>query len=256
MLILRKDQMEAFQQAAIASFENEMLAHSQAFSPKLSQVIGEQPLRLAVRSGIERAGGYGFTNRGPIRLFIELMFLFGSGFDSDPQYPWAASILHDTSPQMRRADRLYGKVLDYQEKVSGPNGVNTRTALSNLAFLAKQPLSYSANEFVPAMHRELADIFPQKAAYLGEAALQALIRESCMVAQAAHFPTSRGFTLMLVLMFAFGHGCADDLLYPWIANTLKDERITDSSARATRLEKKALTWLDHVLANNPEVTQT
>lgn len=48
-------------------------------------------------------------------------------------------------------------------------------------------------------------------------------------------------------MFAFGHGCFDDPLYPWIARTLEDDAITDSAARAKRLETKALTWLDHVL---------
>ena len=51
-----------------------------------------------------------------------------------------------------------------------------------------------------------------------------------------------------MLMLAFGHGCADDPLYPWIARTLQDEAITDGAARATYLEAKALTWLEHVLA--------
>ena len=55
------------------------------------------------------------------------------------------------------------------------------------------------------------------------------------------------FVIRMLLMFAFGHGCCDDPLYPWIARTLNDERITDPPARAKRLETKALTWLDHVL---------
>ena len=54
--------------------------------------------------------------------------------------------------------------------------------------------------------------------------------------------------MVVVLMFAFGHGCTDDPLYPWISRTLKNERIVDPAARAGRLEKKAVTWLEHVLA--------
>ena len=46
----------------------------------------------------------------------------------------------------------------------------------------------------------------------------------------------------------FGHGCADDPLYPWIERTLNDQAIIDAPARAKRLEKKAITWLEHVLA--------
>jgi len=48
-------------------------------------------------------------------------------------------------------------------------------------------------------------------------------------------------------MLAFGHGCGADPLYPWINKTLRDEAITEQEARAKRLEKKALTWLEHVL---------
>ena len=55
-------------------------------------------------------------------------------------------------------------------------------------------------------------------------------------------------TLLAILMFSFGHGCLDDPLYPWMSQTLSDERITDVSARAERLERKSITWLDHVLA--------
>jgi len=51
-------------------------------------------------------------------------------------------------------------------------------------------------------------------------------------------------------MFAFGHGCTNDLLYPWISRTLQDERIADPEARAARLEQKAITWLEHVNARN------
>ena len=233
-----------------------MVAHSQDFSPELSKVIGEEQLRLAVRGAMTRAEGYGFTNRGSIRLFIEMMFLFGSAFDTDPQYPWAASILHDSSDQMQRAERLYEKVLDYQEKVSGSNAVNTREALCSLSFLPQQPLTFTANDFVSGMLREMTHIFPQKAAYLGDEALQSLIHESCAVAQRARFPTARSYTLIIALMYAFGHGCTDDPLYPWIANTLRDEKIADPAARADRLERKALTWLNHVLANTVDGAQT
>ena len=58
----------------------------------------------------------------------------------------------------------------------------------------------------------------------------------------------RGEALVVVLMFAFGHGCTDDPLYPWISRTLKDERIVGPAARVERLEKKSITWLEHVLA--------
>ena len=81
--------MLAFEQAALRRFEDEMVVHSKDFSPLLCEIIGEDQLRVAVRQAMARAAGYGFTYRGPIRLFIEMMFLCGSAFDTDPQYPAA-----------------------------------------------------------------------------------------------------------------------------------------------------------------------
>jgi hypothetical protein len=240
--------MEVFNQAALVGFENEMMAHSKDFSPRLCEVIGDEQLRVALRQAMDRARGYGFTNRGPIRLFIELMFLFGSAFDTDPQYPWAAQILGASDDQMERAERLYQKTLDYQEKVSGPEAVNTRKALGDLSILARQPATFSAKDFVASLFREMNRAFPQKVAYIGEEQLTALIDEGRAEALRYRFPTLRGEALVVVLMFAFGHSCTDDPLYPWIARTLNDEKILGPTARAERLEEKAVMWLDHVLA--------
>lgn len=55
--------------------------------------------------------------------------------------------------------------------------------------------------------------------------------------------------LVILLMFTMGHGCGSDPLYPWIAQTLRDQLVTDADARAKRLETKALTWLEHALTN-------
>ena len=99
------------------------------------------------------------------------------------------------------------------------------------------------------MLREITRVYPQKAAYVGGEELEALIREGIEGARSYRFSTDRGVALVIVLMLAFGHGCGTDPLYPWIARTLHNEAIADPEARAKRLEKKALTWLEHVLAN-------
>lgn len=255
-VVIREQQMEAFRRASRAAFEDEMVAHSRNFSPRLCEVIGEEQLRVALRRAIDRADRYGFTCRGPIRLFIELMFLFGSGFDTDAQYPWAREILHGSGDEMQRAQQLYERTLDYQEKVSGRNGENTRGALMELLILARRPETFLSSDIVTSLRREMTRVFPDKAAYIGEGGLTTLIEEGRSEAQKYLFPTTRGEALVVSLMFAFGHGCTDDPLYPWIARTLCDSRITDPAARAGRLEKKAVTWLEHVLAALRKGAQT
>ena len=258
MLVIRQEQMDVFRAAALRSFEDEMVEHLAGFSPPLFKTVGEEQMRQAIRLGMERANGHGFTYRGPVRLYLELMLLFGSHFDTDPQYPWAAQILtkQDSPPQMQRAERLYDTVMDYREKVAGPEDAYALRALRNIAAFARQPLTLSADDFVPTMLHEIALIYPEKAAYVGDQSLSALIRKAVDGARIQRFSTTRGMALVVVLMVAFGHGCGADPLYPWIARTLRDEMMTDPEAKANRLEKKALTWLDHVLANVDKGAQT
>jgi hypothetical protein len=116
MLVISAQQMKALGQAALKNFEDEMVVHSKKFSPRLCEVLGDEQLREAIRRAIGRAGEYGFDLRGPVRLYIEMMFLYGSSFDTDPQYPWAAQALRSSEPQMQRAEqpknyRLSGKSL-------------------------------------------------------------------------------------------------------------------------------------------------
>ena len=249
MLVIRAEQMDVFKKTALLSFEDEMVEHLALFSPPLYKVVGEEQMRKVIQLGMSQAAQYGFTYRGPVRLYLELMLLFGSYFDTDPQYPWAAEILSDqqSGSQMQRAERLYEKTMDYRQKVAGPDDVYTMEALKKIAVFAKQPLTISVDNFIPTMQREIEHIYPQKAAYVGKAGLEVLIRKGMGGAQRQQFVTERGMTLVVVLMLAFGHSCGKDPIYPWIARTLQDEMIVDAKARAKRLEKKALTWLERVV---------
>lgn len=249
MLTIRKEQLDVLTQSLLQGFEDEMVEHLAEFSPPLFKVIKEEQMRKAVRFGFDRCDKYGFTLRGPMRLYLEMMLLFGSHFDTDPQYPWAAEILFDrhSISQMQRADSLYEKIVDYQEKVAGPDGENSRTAFETLSALTKDAPLLQEKEYEESIRRELRRFFPQKVEYIGKASLGNLIVEGRESARKYEFPATRGDTLMIVLKFVFGHGCEDDLLYPWINRTLTDEKITNPVARMERLETKSTTWLDRAL---------
>jgi hypothetical protein len=251
MLNIRPEQMSAFEQAALRLFEDEMVVHSKGFATRLCEVIGDGQLRLAVRSAMARASTYGFTNRGPVQLFIEMTLLCGSGFDTDPQYPAVGECLRAPNDQMQRAEQIHAGFCDYLESVSGPGASNVYRALKELLHLARAPLRLP-DDFVPGILQEMNRIFPQKVAYSGESGLSGLIEEALAEAQLYGFTTVRQQVLIITLKFAFGHGCTDDPLYPWISRTLQDRKIVSPQARAARLEKKAVTWLEHVLADNEQ----
>jgi len=249
MLQIRSEQNDALKTMALKRFEDEMVVHLGEFSPPLVKTLKEVQLRHAIRFGIKRAKHYNFTNRGPVRFYLEMMFMFGSHFDTDPQYPWASEILinQDADSQKQCADRLFEKTMDYRKQVIGPKDAYSLKALKKILILARHPPTLSKDDFIPAIRRQVINTYPEKAAYIGNNDLDTLIRESCDCALNLHFSDTRETSLLLVLMLTLGHGCIKDPLYPWISRTLADVKSRPPKNKARRLEKKSIIWLDHVL---------
>ena len=122
-MIIRDQQFETLERSQTSSFEKEMLQRVKEFTPRHCKVMDEAGLLAVIRRSIEKSRQYGFTNRGPVRLYTELTFMFGSDFDTDPLLPWAAEILGSGGPsnQMDRAERLHGKAREYSDVTAGPN---------------------------------------------------------------------------------------------------------------------------------------
>jgi hypothetical protein len=107
MLVIRDQQMQVFAESARRQFEAEMILHLSKFAPSRFETLGEKAVGETVSLGIERAEKHAFTNRGPVRFYIELMLLLGDDFDTDSRYAWAAEALADpeTAEQMSQADQ-------------------------------------------------------------------------------------------------------------------------------------------------------
>lgn len=250
MLRIRPEQMEALEQAAVRRFETETARHLSTFAPEHSEILGEEGVRKVVGLGIERARRYGFTNRGPARFYVEMMFLFGSDFDTDPQLPWAAQILADAGAhdQMARADRLWRRTTDFLERVAGPDHEFTRDALRR----ARQ----QSWEGQPVLHpnleqevlRGLEALHPQRFHCVGGSALRALIERGAELAKPYAAARAAALPLFTGLMFLLGHGVATDPQFPWVEAALSDEGRRPPAERLQRLHAAWMAYLDRVLA--------
>ena len=189
-----------------------------------------------------------------MRLFIELAFLFGSSFDIDVQYPWIRMCLGEPDPgtQMQRAGALHAATVTALEEIHGPRNVYTYDSLRRLQSLAKALPRLNANGFSDAVLAEVARVHPQKCAHVGEPSLRELIAFAGAEAKRHELFEMHEVLLLFVLMFSFGQGCTADPLYPWIGHTLANDRVSSASVRASQLQRKALTWLRHVLGSNQQ----
>jgi len=249
MLIIRQEQMHVFKQAALKNFEAELVEHLKTFAPKLFEIRGEECFRKTVQLGMQRAGEYGFTYRGPIRFYLEAMFSLGSDFDTDPQMPWASEILtknKETSDQMTRADQLYRQMITYMNKVMGPDNRFAVAALQRLR-AADQNILMLPSDSPSSYFSLFRSFYPEKYTHVGEEQLTQLLREGEQTTKEFGLDSLKSKRLLTILMFAIGHGITRDPLYPWVEDTLTNPQFSGESDRVNRLLKRTRTYLESTL---------
>jgi hypothetical protein len=93
LLLIRKEQIEAFDRDRLRRFEARLCTLLPQHWPDACRALGEDGLRALVHDGVERARAYGIASEPGVTRFLNVMLALGAGFDSDPRYPWAAEIL-------------------------------------------------------------------------------------------------------------------------------------------------------------------
>jgi hypothetical protein len=246
MWTIRQDQTEAFRQYHLQKFEDEMVEHLNKFSPQHCKVAGELAVRQVIRTGIASASKYGFSNRGPVRSYIELMFAFGSYFDTDPQHPWASAVLSDREnvDQKVRANRLWNQMKDYFVVVFGPEQQYADAALQRLKRARAEDFVDPDQSLEDSILRRLPSIYPQKCDYLGESVLRWIARRGFDIASDFGLVTDTGRTVVVALTFIAGHRFAEDPLWGWARKRMADTRLPDPDVRAQQLYSKAMLYLE------------
>jgi hypothetical protein len=117
LLRVRNELSELIADPSSPDLPTQALAMLVRIFPQKYHAVGEGRLRELVTDGIRRATETGVTTRTGRLIFIGLMFMFGSGFDSDPQLPDYARILKSPNfNAQEKADKLQQLALDYVEK--------------------------------------------------------------------------------------------------------------------------------------------
>jgi hypothetical protein len=230
-------------------FEDEMSVHLRQFSPRHAEAIGDDWVRRAVRLGIERASAYGVTNPGFLRFYVEMMFLFGGTFDTDPLLPWAGDILRDPGlpNEAARMGRLHEAMLAYLAAVDGPERGASLEALRRLRQVLREKIPAADLLVEQNAVDTMTRIHPTFCAFVGEPPLRELVRRASEVAGRLDLGTPPGAVLVAGMTLALGHGFAADPLFPWVRATLLDPSLTSPAARVARLQKRAETYLDRAL---------
>ncbi len=250
-LVIRAEQMRALEEAQVDRFAEELVIHFQAFAPAQCRAMGRDAVLHTTSIGLRNARDHGFLHRGAARFYVETMFMLGSQFDTDPQYRSVVRALFEAgeADETERADRLYESVMDYVDQTSGAQHEYERQALARAAHARFEHVLDLAHRPAADVVAVLHGVYPEKARYIGDSAIAALVEKGPAMAAERGTSWAVGVPLFAGLMFTFGHGCFADPQFPWISGSLVDAKSGDASAVLERLFRQFSIFLDRALTN-------
>ncbi|MBC8951484.1 hypothetical protein [Xenorhabdus sp. PB62.4] len=105
--------------------------HCNESYPYLDIKLGKDGSRKALEDAVEKAKNEGFDQRGAVQFYIDLLILFGTEFQTDPQYTWIKTILdnHSYLGQLEKTSLLYYEVTRYLNEVHGEQDEHLKTSI-------------------------------------------------------------------------------------------------------------------------------
>jgi hypothetical protein len=105
-LTIRRAQLEILARRNDAGAEDRALRHLRNCIPEVCASLSEDELRGIVQWGRKRSLSYGVDREVDFFRYLNLMFMFGFQFDTDPRYPWAARTLAAEKHSRAKIDLL------------------------------------------------------------------------------------------------------------------------------------------------------
>lgn len=169
--------MEVFGLSSLERFKAELLQHLSAFSPELHALRGDGVFRRVIDDGVAKAASYGFTNRGPVRFFLECMLTYGIAFDTDFQIrDLRERLVHQhANGQTWHADRAFTAIERYQLQTRGRDNDYAIAALERLGPFLERLDALTESNFDADLLDTMARIYPEKLRFVGEERLRRLV---------------------------------------------------------------------------------
>lgn len=113
---IRQDQLDAF-------FFHDLLEHVRHCLPDQYQALGENGTMQAVQYGASRARTHGIVSNPGMRAYVQVMFVLGPDFDTDPKLPWVRPALAQPTELERIRTLVAGTETHLRQTIAGMNGM-------------------------------------------------------------------------------------------------------------------------------------
>lgn len=257
-----ENQLEKLKPSTLENYLSELVSYYNEKLPHLQKTLGNEGLRDILRQSVDKARESGFTERGPIRFYIDMLIALGWGVETDPQYPWVEENLHKTRSlsQIERSIELHHQLGNYLNIISGDKSEHIFPVAQRLECLNIDTIEINRKSYINDVDGLLHTIFPQKYSYMAKDDRFLLIQEGTKRAYNSYgFESAHHSALIVVMMFLLGHQFDIDPFYQW-ANINKTKAYgggtlaTDKNDFiAKKLEKRAKIWLKESIKREQEL---
>ena len=118
VLTIRAPQIAILARLTEAGSEDRALRHLRNWIPRVCATMSEDELRDIIKWGHARARSHGVRREVDRFRYLNMMFMFGFEFDTDPRYPWAAETLAADKPSRPKMDLLVDRAMLHCSRTS------------------------------------------------------------------------------------------------------------------------------------------
>lgn len=115
-MIIRQQQMASLSELSRRQFAQRVAEHLIRCFPAACEALGQERMQAIIDDGIERARSYGIDRERDVCKYIDLIFVFGRDFDTNPEFPWACRTLADDTlvDSTIKTERLFAAAKRWQ----------------------------------------------------------------------------------------------------------------------------------------------
>jgi len=206
MIELCDPQIDLLKAFSLKKDTDDFIIHCRKMFPSLVTLQRKEHLRPYIEQSVELAKKAGFTQRGPVCVYMDMMIILGVGFERDPLHAWLApDALTDSSSQLEKSMALYAALKNYLNTVYGEQGMFFEESLQRLRHITINTLPVNPDSYSENVHALLHALYPQRYDFIGYDAINAWLSFTDVRMKNAGITKAKHKAYMALIMFLFGY---------------------------------------------------
>ncbi|PHM39618.1 hypothetical protein Xmau_02624 [Xenorhabdus mauleonii] len=247
-----EEQCNKLKNHAFNAYLDELVVHCNEYFPYLEIKLGKEGLKAALTDAVEKAKNDGFDQRGAVQFYIDMLILFGSEFQTDPQYFWIRKILdnHPHLGQLEKTTLLYHEVTRYLNEVHGEQDEHLKTSIFKFQNINIEDLNTQWHTYESNVGTLLNSIYPQKYRYIKQENIRKLIQLGIEKSNQHGIENAVHSALLTLIMFLLGHEFDQDIFLPHLNKRIFKQYYSDIESPIIKIEKQTKDYFEILLQSN------